>query len=77
MQSRRQYTVVPHKTMLICSVKNAVLRKHRLAKHGSPLECIELYLMRSNGKIAVLRKSSIENIVLQNVVPHCNPLKSI
>ena len=43
-------TVVPHKTVLICSAKVAVLRKHRLAKCDSPLECIEIHLMRSNGE---------------------------
>ena len=60
----QKITVVPCKMMLICSAKIAVLQKHHLAKRGSPLECIEIYLIRSNGKIVVLRKSSIENIVL-------------
>ena len=40
---------------------NSFHEKHCLAKQ---LECIEIYSMRSKGKIVILRKSPIENIVL-------------
>ena len=35
-------TVVPHKTNLICSVVNVVLRKIHLAERVFPQECIEI-----------------------------------
>ena len=81
-RSELPYTVVPQKTMLICSIEIAVQRKHHLAKSISPLEFTEIHLMHSNGKnshccakithkeaILQSRRSAVKIIVLRSISP--------